>query len=107
MLGCAQVTVGRSLERARLQELVKGKTSKEEVLKILGEPVERDLEGSVERWVYVNRVTSASPKPEWFRLSYAGSVREKKLLIVFDRGIVKDFSYTEGTRPFGSSLGFN
>lgn len=107
LFGCAQVTVGRDFDTSKIGEIVKGKTSREEVLKLLGEPEAKDSQLGLERWVYVKRVTSAAPKPEWLRFGYRGEVQERKLLIIFDQGLVKDVAYSEASKPFGSSLGFN
>lgn len=107
LVGCAQITVGKDFDQTKLDQVVKGKTSKEEVLRIFGEPMEKDAEMGIERWVYVSRVTSAAPKPEWLRISYRGNVQERRLLVVFDHGLVKDVVFSEASRPFGSSLGFN
>jgi len=107
LIGCAQITVGMDFDKTKVEQIVKGKSSKEEVVKILGEPVEKETEARVERWIYVNRVTSAAPKPEWIRLSYQGEVKEKKLVILFDQDTVKDVLFYETIKPFGSSLGLN
>ena len=107
LFGCAQVTVGRDFDTSKVGEIVKGKTSREEVLKLFGEPQEKDAQLGVERWIYVKRVTSAAPKSEWLRFAYRGDVQERKLLIIFDQGLVKDMVYSEASKPFGSSLGFN
>ena len=107
LIGCAQITVGMNFDKDKVDQIVKGRTSKAEVVKIFGDPVEKEAEAGQERWIYVNRVTSAAPKPEWIRLSYRGEVKEKKLVILFDQDTVKDILFYETIRPFGSSLGLN
>ncbi len=106
VFGCAQIAVGMDFDRTKLDRIVKGKTSKGEVVKILGEPTDKDTEAGLERWIYVHRVTSASPKPEWLGLSYRGDTKEKRLAIIFERDVVRDFLVSETTRPFVSSVGF-
>ncbi len=106
LVGCARVMTGADLDNARLEQIVKGKTSKDEILKILGEPSEKATENGTERWIFVSRVTSASPRPEWLRLSYRGDVKDKRLTIIFDQNLVKDILVSESTRPFNSSVGF-
>jgi len=107
VIGCAHIIVGTDFDKTKINQIAKGKTSKEEVAKIFGEPVEKGTEAGLERWVYINRVTSATPKPEWLGLSYRGDTRERMLVIIFGQDTVKDIMFSETTRPFASSLGLN
>lgn len=105
LVGCAQIAVGVDFDKTKVDQIVKGRASKEEVVKIFGEPMEKGTEAGLERWVYVNRITSASPKPEWLGLSYRGDTKEKMLVVIFEQDTVKDFSFSETSRPFVSNLG--
>ncbi len=107
LIGCAHITVGTELDRNKTDQIVKGKTSKEEIEKIFGEPTEKITEAGLERWIYVNRITSASPRPDWLGLSYRGDTKEKTLAIIFEQDTVKDFSFSETSKPFVSSLGLH
>ncbi len=107
VIGCAQINVGTDLDKPKLDQIVKGKTTREEITKIFGQPGEKETEAGMERRIYVNRVTSASPGLAWIGLSYRGDVKEKRLVIVFDHDLVKDISFSEGVKPFVSTIGLN
>lgn len=107
VVGCAHIIVGTQFDKTKLDQIVRGKTTKEEVAKTFGDPAEKGAEAGLERWVYINRVTSAAPSPEWLGLSYRGETKERMLAIIFDHEIVKDIAFSETTRPFVSSLGLN
>ena len=107
LIGCAQIIVGMDLDKPKADQIVRDKTTKEEITKIFGPPVEKEIEAGMERWIYVNRVTSASPKLAWIGLSYQGDVKEKRLVIVFDHDLVKDTSFSEEVKPFVSTVRIN
>ncbi len=107
LVGCAHITVGTQLDKNKTDQIVKGKTSKEEIGKMFGEPTEKTTEAGLERWIYVNRITSASPRPDWLGVSYQGDTKEKTLAIIFEQDTVKDFSLSETSKPFVSSLGLH
>lgn len=104
---CARITVGKDFDQTELGQIAKGKTSREEVVKILGEPAEKTTEAGLERWIYIHRVTSATPGLQWLRLSYRGDVKERRLVIVFGGDTVQDVLFSEHSKPYVSSLGFN
>ena len=105
LVGCAQITIGTDLDKSTIAHIVSGKTSEGEIRRIFGDPSETDRYNGLERWTYIHRVTSMSPKPRWVGLSYQGDIREKRLVIVFEEDHVKDFSYSETSKPFVSNLG--
>lgn len=106
-VGCAQIDVGTNLDQPKVDQIVKGQTTKAEVTKILGEPTEKEAGGGVEHWIYINRLTSASPKLAWIGVGYQGDVKEKRLTIVFDHNLVKDVSFSESVQPFVSTISLN
>lgn len=105
--GCAQMTVGRDFEKAKVDQVIVGKTTKQEVLKIMGTPMEKEVEGGLEKWIYVYRVAVGTPRPQWVHLLYRGDMKEKRLAIIFDQDSVMDIVFSETTKPFNWKIGFN
>lgn len=107
VIGCAHIVVGTQFDKGKIDQIVKGKTTKDDVARTFGDPAEQETKAGLERWVYINRVTSAAPSPEWLGLSYRGDTKEKMLVVIFDQDIVKDVTFSQTTKPFVSSLGLN
>ncbi len=107
VIGCAHIVVGTQFDEGKIDQIVKGKTTKDDVARTFGDPAEQETKAGLERWVYINRVTSVAPSPEWLGLSYRGDTKEKMLVVIFDQDIVKDVTFSQTTKPFVSSLGLN
>jgi len=84
LFGCAGIDreVGRDFDSTKVDQIEKGKTTAEEVMKLFGEPVSK-LVVSVteERWI--------------FTYSRGPADKPKKLDIILIDGVVKDYVYSE------------
>ena len=97
LTGCASGRYGRELDPSFVQQIERGKTTKAEIRRQLGEPL----------------TVTTSPQGEMWRYSYSGglaywdmmaagltgsldpaSVKVQNLTIIFEGDLVKDFSFT-------------
>ena len=106
---CATTNVtkfGRDFDETKTDSIVKGKTTKQEIVQLLGKPHDKTLqESGTEEWIYLHRVTEITTKPPptaFHSAKREGTVKEKKLEICFDKGVVKNFVLSESTRPVAS-----
>ena len=110
LAGCA--TVGRKLDPAKIDQIKKGETTREQVLKLIGSPdqMTRDGGGNV---TFTYMYLRATTKPESFIPvvgSFVGGVnmQNQTLMLTFDpQGVVKDFvsSYGAQDASFNASSG--
>ena len=108
---CATTTVrklGTDFDITKCDSIVKGKSTKQDIVQLLGEPFNKKLEASgAEKWIYLYRTTTIISKPSQpFQpqaSSEEGTVNEKKLEIIFDQDIVKNYVTSEATRPFSQT----
>lgn len=112
MTGCAVKTGNENLgkmEKSQIdQQIIKGKSTKEDVKAMLGDPDKTDFDNnSNEKWTYIHTRKSAKgvnyvPVVNWF---VAGTNDTTKTLIVLfnDNGVVKNYiaSSAEGETKGG------
>ena len=103
-------TYGTDFDKTKCDSIVKGKSTKQDIVQLLGEPFNKVLETSgAEKWIYLYRTTTTTAKSAFFQPTYhgrpatEGTVNEKKLEIIFDQDIVKNFVTSEATRPFSQT----
>lgn len=98
--GCAVKTGNEQLgemEKSQLeQQIVKGKSTKQDVKKLLGDPDKTDFDNnSLEKWTYLHtrkdmKAVSYVPVANWFVAGTNDTT--KSLVIVFDdSGVVKNY----------------
>jgi len=96
-------TFGKDFDKTKTDSIVKGQTTKQEIVQLLGEPHDKTLqESGTELWVYLYQVTEITTKPPltaFHSVKSEGTVKEKKLEISFDQDVVKNFVLSESTRP--------
>jgi len=88
LAGCATIEVGRPVNYDAVSQIEIGKTTKAEVLRLMGEPVrQRDVAGGESELVYGHRKSTGHAVP-----FYAwGTAEGEKVVIKFDaKGIVKE-----------------
>ena len=102
LTGCATTsnsTYGRDFDETKTNSIVKGVTTKEELIKIFGHPNDKGLdEQNREWWVYIYE-QRLSKYDIWIDKG-EGQVRTKKLVITFENDIVKNFVYSDATNPY-------
>jgi hypothetical protein len=114
--GCAtttRATAGRMFDDARISEIKKGRTTKQEVLAMFGEPHSKklDTEGT-EQITYFHSESKDTYDPRmfipfigFFFLNSKTDSRSKTLDVVLKSGVVSDFSYDESGAPGKSAPG--
>ena len=108
-LACATTTTekyGADFDKTKCDLIVKGKSTKQNILKLLGEPFNKELDISgAEKWIYLYKVTkiTTQPAPGVGKPIHEGTVKEKKLEIVFDQDTVKNYVTAESTRPWSQT----
>lgn len=93
---------GADFDKTKAQLIVKGKSTKQDIAQLMGEPYNQMLDiNDAEKWIYLSRVTTIVKKEDGFgKFAIEGAVEENKLEIVFDQDIVKNFVVSECTRPY-------
>jgi len=99
LTGCAigNSSISNESSETLQQKLVKGKTTKEQVLSQFGEPSERGTNEGVEYWAYQTATSSAVAYIPFASLVTGNSgIRGKYLRIVFNKkGLVDSYDTTE------------
>lgn len=100
-VGCA---VGRSFPTYRAKELVKGKTTEEQALKLLGEPYERFTQTDRTTWLYFHaKHTTAGFYFLFFSVQGVTAAETLRLRLDFQDGILQDYDFAMSLGPPGST----
>jgi outer membrane protein assembly factor BamE (lipoprotein component of BamABCDE complex) len=105
-VACATTTTeewGADFDSTLSSKIIKGKSTREDVLALMGEPFNKILSASGnEKWLYLHRETTikATPVPFGQGSKKEGTTYEKRLEIVFDEVAVINFVSSEATRPW-------
>ena len=93
LAGCA-ATTGRRFDSSLVDNIQKGKTTKQEIRKWFGEPVSASVDSSgSEVWRYSYQEIPASTM---FLGVFGAEGKQETLIINFSRDVVKEFSRTKG-----------
>ncbi len=95
LVGCATVNMnrGNEFDETKTNRLIKGQTTKEEVLKLLGEPMSKSFTADNETWKYFYQKIIS--KAQSFIVTTAKVDTEiKSLDITFTNGVLSDYVYT-------------
>ncbi|MFO0783863.1 MAG: outer membrane protein assembly factor BamE [Phycisphaerales bacterium] len=97
--GCTttQYTTGAEIKEDSVKQIVKGKTTMQEVIALFGEPQRATPMGDETIYTYEYRVTKGTTVMVPYVASTDSKDEADKLSIVFDRsGVVKTFNVTRG-----------
>lgn len=103
--GCSTVTYGRKFDTARVTEIKKGQTTKQELVAMLGQPTgtERDQSGT-ERLTYSYGELKSKADPRMFIpivglffMGGSGEQEQTTLIATLKSNVVQDYSFSEGT----------
>ena len=97
--GCA-ITYGREFDTTKVSQIQKGKTTKDEVRAMLGEPASTSVTADFEQWTYAyeKRMPAAIVQEIYGKGTYGSSARPElmggaSLTVTFDkRGVVVDYA---------------
>lgn len=102
--GCvtiSKVTRGNDFDAAKKELIVKGKTTKAEMVNIFGEPKDKGIDSqNREQWIYLYEEGEYKGDP-WTGIygCVESKIRTKKLLVIFDGDIVQNFVYSDSITP--------
>lgn len=107
LAGC--VSVGHKIDQSAAEKIEKGKTTREQVISLLGSPdnITRTGRGDT---IFMYNYTRATPKPATFipivgALVGGADVQHQMYLVTFDsNGVVKDYISTYGASESGTGL---
>ncbi len=94
-------TLGIDFDKKKADLIVKGQTTKQDIVKLLGQPFDKKLDQSgAEKWVYLYSVREMTGTDRGgLRRDWEGTIKEKKIEILFDQDVVKNFVASESTTP--------
>lgn len=102
LVGCATSTFtqGREFSTDNLSQIVKGKTTDAEMLQLFGPPFQRTvLADGTENWIYTYTVGESTAHVYLFYSSVRTTGTQKILNATIAKGVVTNYSYTEGAAP--------
>lgn len=100
--GCATVntTIGRDFNDSAIPRIVKGKTTVEELNKMMGQPYQKTVIGISEIWVYQYLKSTGHATSVLFTTNSSVTVYQKTLTVIFDSlHIAQLVSYTTSGNP--------
>jgi outer membrane protein assembly factor BamE (lipoprotein component of BamABCDE complex) len=101
--GCAtsSYSVGKDFSSENVQEIVKGKTTSEELVKIFGEPYSKTvISATDEKWIYMYSEGTAKAQSYIISMDVKTTGTQKILDVLISKGVVENFAYTEGQNPY-------
>jgi C-terminal processing protease CtpA/Prc len=104
LVGCATsvITKGVDFNDTRVDDVIKGRTTKSEVFNLFGSPYQKTVTDSTEIWVYSYMKSSAAASSVLNVTTVKGDVLEKNLTLSFDSlGIVRSVSYISSGKGRG------
>jgi hypothetical protein len=105
VVGCAtsSYSVGKDFPSENVSKIVKGKTTGNELIGMLGEPFSKTvLSESEEKWIYTYSSGTASAQSYVFTTKVQTTGQHKMLDVLLKNGIVTNFTYTDRPEPLGS-----
>jgi hypothetical protein len=95
--GCASAdfSQGRQFNTAKVTEIVKGTTTRAEIIAWFGEPHAKAVGPDGEKWIY-QYTKGTSSASGVFAISVKTTGTNNRLELSFDKDLVKEFNYTVG-----------
>lgn len=105
IVGCAtsSYSVGKNFASENVSKIVKGKTTKVELISLFGQPFSKSvISSSGEKWVYTYSAGTASAQSYLVTTKVETTGTQRILDILIENGIVTNYTYTEGPMPNAS-----
>jgi len=99
LAGCAtsNYSVGRDFPDEKINKIVKGQTTAQDLAQLLGEPFTKTvISANEERWVYTYSSGTAHAQSCFVPLKVETTGKNKTLEILMQDGIAANFSYYQG-----------
>lgn len=105
--GCAtsSYSVGKNFASENVAQIIKGKTTSEELLVLLGEPYTKTvLSASDEKWIYMHSEGTTKAQSYIVSMDVKTTGTQKMLDVLISNGVVANFAYTEGPHPYSMQV---
>jgi len=102
LTGCAtsSYTYGNNFASENVSKIVKGKTTKQEIVTMFGQPFLKSVISKTgEKWVYSYSSGTASAQSYLVTTTVETTGTQKMLDILIENGIVENYTFTEGPMP--------
>lgn len=97
--GCATggYSVGKDFNSSAVSQIVKGKTTKDDVVRMFGEPFSKTVASeNEEKWMYIHDAGTVKAQSYVFTTTAQVTSQKKTLDILLRNGIVINYTYLEG-----------
>lgn len=105
--GCAtsSYSVGKSFASENVSQIIKGKTTSEELIVLLGQPYTKTvLSASDEKWIYMHSEGTTKAQSYIVSMDVKTTGTQKMLDVLISNGVVANFAYTEGPHPYSMQV---
>ena len=100
--GCAisSYSTGRDFDSSSVNQIIKGETTKDDLLQMLGKPFSKTvISENEEKWIYVYSSGTTKAQSYIFTMKVKSTGQQKMLDILLRDGIVINYAYNEGPMP--------
>jgi|LGVF01.1.fsa_nt_gb outer membrane protein assembly factor BamE (lipoprotein component of BamABCDE complex) len=100
--GCAtsSYSTGRDFDSSSVNQIIKGETTKADLLQMLGQPFSKTvISENEEKWIYMYSSGTAKAQSYFFTMKVESTGQQKMLDILLRDGIVTNYTYNEGPMP--------
>ena len=96
--------IGSDFDYSKGDLIVKGQTTKQEIMQMVGQPFDKTLdESGAEKWIYLYEVKKIRTSGGGFRgPRHEGTITTKKIEIIFDQDVVKNSVASQIVKPYSS-----
>jgi hypothetical protein len=101
--GCAtsSYSVGKNFSSENVSQIVKSKTTSEEMVTLFGEPYSKTvISATDEKWIYMYSKGTATAQSYIVTMDVKTTGTQKMLDVLITDGVVVNFAYTEGQNPY-------
>ena len=101
--GCAtsSYSIGKNFSSENVSQIVKGKTTSEEMINLFGEPYSKTvISATDEKWIYMHSEGTAKARSYIVTMDVKTTGTQKMLDVLITDGVVANFTFTEGQNPY-------
>jgi outer membrane protein assembly factor BamE (lipoprotein component of BamABCDE complex) len=101
--GCAtsSYSVGKNFSSTNVSQIIKGKTTGEEIVTLFGEPYSKTVISSTDqKWIYMHSEGTTKAQSYIVTMDVKTTGKQKMLDILITDGVVANFAFTEGQSPY-------
>lgn len=101
--GCAtsSYSVGKNFSSENVSQIVKGKTTSQEMIALFGEPYSKTvISATNEKWIYIHSEGKAEAQSYIITMDVKTTGTQKTLDVLITNGVVVNYTFTEGQNPY-------